>query len=150
MSRAARTLASALLTAVTLGACGAPPELRPDQVLRDSLGLTDRDRVHVVRLAADSNGMDMADPTETRIRPGDLVTFDLSDRRARTVRFEASALDALASVWADSAGLLRAPFLADSGARWVLDFEGAPEGRFPFVVVGGGESGGGAIVVEAR
>lgn len=44
----------------------------------------------------------------------------------------------------------RAPFLADSGSRWVIDFSDAPPGRFPFTVVGGGTSGDGAIVVEAR
>ncbi len=148
--RSATTVVPTLLAAAALVACDAPPELRPDQVLRDSLGLTDRDRVHVVRLSSSGTGEDVAEPAETVVRSGDLVTFDLADRRARTVRFDASGLDALTSAWADSAGLLRAPFLADSGARWVLDFADAPSARFPFTVVGGGESGAGAIVVEAR
>jgi hypothetical protein len=124
--------------------------LRPDQVLRDSLGLGDRDRVHVVGLTTTEAGVDIASPAETVVRSGDLVSFELADRRARTVRFEAADLGPASSAWAESAGLLRVPLLSDSGARWVLDFADAPEGRFPFAVVGGGESGSGAIVVEAR
>jgi hypothetical protein len=133
-----------------LGACNAPPELRPDQVLRDSLGLTDRDRVHVVRLSTTESGVDVASPPETVLRAGDLVTFDLADRRPRTVRFATMGLDTTSAAWAEAAGLHRAPFLADSGARWVIDFSDAPAGRFPFTVVGGAEPGDGVIVVVAR
>lgn len=153
VARRTRALALVVPAVLALGglvACDAPPELRPDQVLRDSLGLTDRDRVHVVRLHTDEAGVEAADPSEIVVREGDHVALELTDRRARTVRFDTADMDEAAAHWATSADLLGAPLLADSGARWVLDFTDAPPARFPFTVIGNGESGGGAIVVEAR
>lgn len=143
-------VASAVLAAAGLAGCDAPLELRPDQVLRDSLGLTDRDRVHVVRLSTSDVGVEAASPFEVTVRAGDRVAFQLVDRRTRSVHFDRAGLDAAATGWGDSSGLFRPPLLADSGTRWVLDFTDAPAGRYPYSVVGGGELGGGSIVVEAR
>jgi len=136
-----------LLAAAAVGACKAPPELRPDQLLRDSLALSDRDRVHTVRLLS-RVGVDTPDPVDIVIGEGDFVNLVVGDRRARTVRFDTAGLAPQALAWADGAGLFKAPLLANLGARWVLHFEGAPAGRYGYRVVGGGEEGIGVIVVE--
>jgi len=138
-----------LLAAAAVSACKAPPELRPDQLLQDSLELTDRDRVHTVRLLS-RVGVDTPDPVDIAIREGDFVNLVIADRRARTIRFDTAGLSADARSWAEGAGLYTAPFLADVDARWVLDFEGAPAGSYSYRVVGGGEEGVGMIRVEAR
>ena len=136
--------------ACLLAACKAPPELRPDQVLRDSLGLTDRDRVHSLRLSVSASGAEAVIPDRIVVGEGDHVSIETVDRRARTVRFERDALPADAAVWAEAAGLFAPPLLPDSGARWVLDFSDAPVGPYPFLVVGSGADGGGVILVEER
>jgi hypothetical protein len=138
-----------LLAAAAVSACKAPPELRPDQLLQDSLELTDRDRVHTVRLLS-RVGVDTPDPVDIVVRDGDFVNLVIADRRARTVRFDTAGLTVDARAWAEGAGLFRAPFLADLDARWVLDFEDAPAGRYGYRVIGGGEEGLGVIIVEAR
>lgn len=136
-----------LLAAAALAACKAPPELRPDELLQDSLSLTDRDRVHTIRLLS-RVGVDTPDPVDLVIREGDFVNLVIADRRARTVRFDTAELTPEARAWADGAGLFRAPLLADLDARWVVHFEGAPAGRYGYRVVGGGTEGLGMIIVE--
>lgn len=138
-----------LLAAAAVSACKAPPELRPDELLQDSLALSDRDRVHTVRLLS-RVGVDTPDPVDISIREGDFVNLLIGDRRARTVRFDSASLTPEAQFWASEAGLFRSPLLADLNARWVVHFEGAPEGSYGYRVVGGGEEGLGMIVVEAR
>lgn len=137
-----------LLAAVAVSACKAPPELRPDQLLQDSLALTERDRVHTIRLLS-RVGVDTPDRVDITIREGDFVNLVVGDRRARTVRFDSAGLAPDARDWARDAGLFSSPFLADLDARWVLHFEDAPEGRYAYRVVGGGDEGLGVIVVEA-
>lgn len=136
-----------LIAVTAVSACKAPPELRPDEVLQDSLALTERDRVHTVGLLS-RVGVDTPDPVDLVVRAGDFVNLVVRDRRARTVRFERDSLSTDALAWADSAGLFRSPLLADLDARWVLHFEGAPPGRYVYRIVGSGESGYGVIVVE--
>lgn len=136
-----------VVAASALAACKAPPELRPDQILKDSLGLTDRDRVHTLRVSASEAGVEVAVPDRLEILSGDYVSIETLDRRARTLRFERDSLTADAGAWAESAGLFAPPLLPDSGARWVLDFSDAPPGAYPFRVLGGGEAGSGVILV---
>lgn len=132
-----------------IGGCKAPPELRPDQTLQDSLGLTDRDRVHVVTLET-RDGVELPEPSETMLRPGDHLSFVNGDRRARSIRFRAEELGGEARDWFDAHASIHGPLLADVDGRWVIDFSDAPPGRYPFVVLGGGEAGAGTVVVEDR
>lgn len=134
---------------VLVGGCKAPPELRPDQTLRDSLGLTDRDRVHVVTLRTRGD-LELPEPSETLLRPGDYLSFVNGDRRARSIRFGSEGLGGEAREWLAGAAGVNGPLLADVGGRWVIDFSDAPPGRYPFVVLGGGEPGSGTVVVEDR
>jgi len=139
-----------VIAACLLSACKAPPELRPDQVLRDSLDLTDRDRVHTLRLSAAASGAETVLPEWLEVAPGDYVSIETVDRRARSVGFERDSLPPEAAEWAESAGLFASPLLPDSGARWVLDCSDAPLGAYPFRVLGGGADGHGVIRVDQR
>lgn len=135
------------MVSLLLGGCKAPPELRPDQELKDALGLTDRDRVHLVTVRQQS-GQERPDPAETVIRPGDHLLFQNGDRRARSVRFLVDELSAEAQRWMSESVGARGPLLGDLDARWIVHFSDAPPGRYPFEITGGGESGRGIAVVE--
>lgn len=129
-------------------ACDAPRELQPDALLRDSLGLGDRDRVHTVAVRV-SGGREIADPGSVSIRPGAWLAFRADDGFLHTVRFELDSLGPAQRSWMISAGPASPPLLARD-ARWVISFEGAPPGRYPYTLEGNHEAGRGAVVVDAR
>lgn len=143
-----RGVAAPLALAVLVTGCKAPPELRPEQVLRDSLGLTDRDRVHALALRTE-DGTEVPDRDVVLVRVGDHVSFRTEDRQARAIRFERDSLAPDALAWGEGAGLFAAPLLARPEMRWVVDFDDAPPGRYPYIVLGGADAGRGAIEVEA-
>jgi plastocyanin len=129
-------------------ACEAPPELQPDQELRDSLGLTSRDRVHRVRLAL-QGGREVAGPATVEVLPGDRVSFESADGFVRRVHLERDSLSEAQRAWALDRGVDASPPLVARGSRWLVHFQDAPEGRYPFRVEGGREGGTGAVVVGA-
>lgn len=141
---------AALACALAAGACGeAPdPELQPDALLRDSLGLGDDDRVHTVRMSA-GNGGERLDPARIQARPGDLVQFVMADPRPRTVSFPDDSLDAGAAAFLRDLGQQASPPLVEGEARFVVSFRDAPEGRYPFLVEGTGGVVGGVVVVAS-
>lgn len=128
--------------------CDAPPELRPDPFLVDSLGLTARDRVHTVTLTL-RNGGEVAGPAEVEVRPGDWVSFESRDGFIRMVTFEADSLSDEARRWVDAQGIGGSPPLLNRGTRWLIRFQDAPQGRYPFRVEGNRAPGGGAVIVGA-
>lgn len=130
-----------------VGTCDAPPEFRPDARLRESLGLSARDRVHTIDLSLVDGG-DRVSPREVRIRPGDRVGFGARDGFVHRVRFALDSLTGEALAWATGMGLADGPPLIGRGAVWVVPFEGAPQGRFPFLVDGNGREGAGVVIVE--
>lgn len=137
-----------LLALVTLSsACKrSDPSLEPDAVLKDSLGLGDRDRVHRIRLASPGN-VESPDPDSVQILPGDYVEFVTTDGKVHAVSF---VLDSLPSGGADflrGGAQESSPPLVSEQSRFLVTFTGAPAGRYPFVVAGNGVEGRGAIVV---
>jgi plastocyanin len=144
----ARILLLALL-ACPLGACKDDEDisLRPDALLRDSLGLGDEDRVHRVQLASSTDGGESADPATLEVRPGDWVEFVTSDRRIHVVSFALDGLPEASARFLIESGQQGSPPLMDPGTRFVVSFAGAPLGRYPFEVIGNGRAAQGAVVV---
>lgn len=128
--------------------CDAPVELRPDAQLRDSLGLGDRDRVHAVQVAL-QDGVESTDPSTVHVRGGAWVVFRVADGFLHTIRFELDSIGPDQSEWMASRRWESPPLLV-RGARWVVSFEGAPPGRYPYRVEGNRGPGTGAVVVGAR
>jgi plastocyanin len=145
--------ALAIATLLAVAACGAdvPPELQPDSILRVSLGLSDRDVVHRVRVLARGTA-EVAVPAQLSVRPGSWVQFQGGDARGHVVRFDTLTLSDTARVWLRATDQLASPPLLTSASRWVVSFEDAPPGMYPFEVVGSGETGQGwvDVVVEER
>ncbi len=129
-------------------ACGpsVPPELQPDELLRTELGLTDDDEVHSVRITGGE--VETVDPQETVVTDGVWVQFVTTDWRVHEVRFELDSLPEPARAFLTDTDQVGSPPLVNLDARFVVTFQDAPTGRYPFVVEGNGGPGRGVVVVR--
>ncbi|NNK61832.1 MAG: hypothetical protein HKO98_01380 [Gemmatimonadetes bacterium] len=141
----------AIAAIVAAAACGTdvPPELQPDSILRVSLGLSDRDVVHRVRVLARGTA-EVAVPAQLSVSPGAWVQFQGGDARGHVVRFDTLTLADTARAWLRATRQTASPPLLTSASRWVVSFEDAPVGLYPFEVVGTGETGEGWVDVVAE
>ncbi len=121
-----------------------PAELRPDDVLRESLGLTDRDAVHVVFVRV-RGVSEVAEPEIVETRRDAWVSFQGADTRGHVVRFDTLEMRADALEWLRESDQLVSPPLLTPASRWVVSFEGAPDASYPFAIEGSGELGYGLI-----
>lgn len=121
-----------------------PLELRPDSILRASLGLTDRDAVHRVQVRS-RGGVEIAEPSRVAVEPGQWVSFQGGDARGHVVRFDTLALAPEARAWLRASDQLESPPLLTPASRWIVSFRDAPPGDYPFVIEGSGETGTGRI-----
>ena len=132
---------------VGLAACERPdPELRPGQVLQDSLNLGDGDRVHRVRLSR-VDQRESPEPASVDVREGDYVEFVSADRGVHAISFVLDSLSSAAAQFLRASGQQGSPPLVLPGARFLVLFADAPPGRYPFVVVGNGTEAHGAVMV---
>jgi plastocyanin len=122
-----------------LTACGdgrsSARELRLDsQVVRLPRGT----RIHDVVLDADSADAELI---VVDASPGDVVRFTTGDNRTHAVAFDAQALSPDARAFLERTSQLSGPPLADEGASWIVDLDGAPPGRYPFRCLSHGRRG---------
>ena len=140
----------ALLPGLLVGCgSGVDEELRPDQLLRDSLALGDADRVYRITLDAPEN-RERAEPREVQIVPGSFVEFFTADGRIHTVTFPPDSLAGEAAEFLRSTGQDRSPPLVERESRFLVSFRDAPAGRYPFRIEGNGQATWGAVVVPPR
>ncbi len=143
-------LALALLAAACSGgdeASTGDASADPDAQLRARLGLDPDRPIHRVTLGG-RGASEHVVPARIEIRPGDIVVFVAVDGRVHTVRFPLDSLSARTADFLRRTDQLESPPLLDRDARYVLTFEDAPGGRYPFVSDGGGGSAGGVVVVR--
>jgi plastocyanin len=147
LSWSARSVFGLALLLVLAGGCRRDdPSLRPDDVLRDSLGLGDDDRVHRIRLSSPDN-RETVEPGSIEVRPGDWVEFRTADRRVHAVSFVLDSLAPAAAEFLRASAQESSPPLVEPEARFLVSFADAPVGRYPFVVAGNGAEARGSIVV---
>jgi len=125
------------------------PDTLPDEVLQAELGLTDQDRVYRVSLigGAPAGASERADPAAISIEQGSYVEFVTTDWMIHEVIFEADSLEGRLWSFLDRMDQTASPPLINRGSRYVLTFEGAPPGRYPYRIEGNGVAGRGTIVV---
>jgi len=121
------------------------PLLQPDEVLRGELGLASSDRVHRVVLAG--SGGESAEPALVSVAPEWYVEFVTADWLVHEVIFEVDSLTPAQRLFLEGTDQVASPPLAHRDSRYVLAFEGAPPGRYPYRLEGNGRPGSGAIVV---
>jgi len=109
------------------------------------LGLSERDEVHRVLLAGGDR--EVFTPGEVGIPEGAWVEFVTVDWRVHEIRFDVDSLSAPARAFLEGSDQLASPPLVDQGDRFVVSFEGAPEGRYPFLAQGNGAPGRGVVIV---
>mgnify|MGYP006908301556 FL=1 len=144
-ARTARLLI-ALPLCMAQAACDRPdPALMPDEVLQGELGLTLDDRVHTVRIS--TGGGERAAPGTLPVRPGDYVQSASADRMLHELAFVLDSIPETARTFLVRTGQDRSPPLLEYDARFVVSFEGAPEGRYPYTLAGNRGGGGGEIVI---
>lgn len=125
----------------------APPGLQPDPALREALGLDARDWVHPIQLRVRGSD-EVAEPVRTRVEAGHWVDFRGGDARGHLVRFDTTALAEEARAWLRSTDQVESPPLLTPASRWVVSFDEAPAGVYPFEVEGSARSGTGFIQVD--
>ncbi len=139
--------AAGLLCLTAIVSCEPPdPALQPDETLRAELGLTGGDRVH--RVALTGGASERADPAALSIDPGAHVEFVTMDWLVHEVIFEADSVGAAGWRFLFGTDQTASPPLIDLGSRYVLSFEEAPPGRYPYLLEGNGAPGRGVIVVR--
>ena len=139
----------AALAMATAAACSRPPgpdpALQPDSVLRAELGLGDADQVHRVEIRG--GAQEQLAPAEIQVPQGHWVEFVTADWRVHEVRFEVDSLDADALDFLAGTDQVDSPPLIELGARFVVSFADAPEGRYPYLVEGNALPARGVVVV---
>ncbi|HEX6938998.1 MAG TPA: hypothetical protein VF158_06260 [Longimicrobiales bacterium] len=140
----------ALLLALAAPACESPALGERGEVLEldgDTVRLAPGVAVADVLLRA--GAPDAVEPETIRIRSGDVVRFTAADARVHAVAFERARLAPAAVAFLDSTAQLRSPPLLTRGARWIVSFEGAPAGSYPFVDTATGARGTVAVAPAA-
>ena len=143
-----RLLLCTLLIVAVGTSCRVDSELQPDEVLRAELGLTDRDEVH--RVVITGGDVELAAPQATTIRPGAYLEFVTGDWFVHEIIFELDSLLPEARAFLERTDQVASPPLLRLDSRYVVDFEGSPPGRYPFILEGSGAEGRGVVVVEVR
>jgi len=124
-----------------------PPPTDPE--LARQLGLSESTPIHRVVLASREGRLRVL-PGFRSIRPGDWVQFVAADRQVYAVRFRLDEMDAAQRAYLSSSAQEASPPLTTEGARFVIGFEGAPQGLYSYWVDGYGATVEGAIRVEGH
>jgi len=95
-------------------------------------------------------GAGVLTPDTTRIRVGDVVRFTTADGLAHAIVFEQGLIDSAAVAYLDNTAQLRSPPLLSSGSQWIVSFDGAPPGAYPFVDIATGVRGVVLVVAPAE
>lgn len=121
------------------------PEHRPDAFLRAELGLTDDDRVHVITLTGGNS--EHANPDSVSVPVGAYVQFVTDDWRIHEVIFDLESVGPSARGFLRRTEQLASPPLVDRDSRFLVSFDGAPPGRYPYRLEGNARPGRGVVVV---
>lgn len=143
----------ALLAFAVAAGCvpdGDTEEVRdPHRDLRERLGLADDRPIHRIVLGG-RGAREHVVPPRLTVEPGAVVDFVTVDGRIHTVSFVDDSLSTEARSFLRGTRQTASPPLLDQGARFVVDLEGAPPGRYPFRSEGPGGDARGEIVVAGE
>lgn len=141
-----------LVLAMAATACGRSEPVEeaahdPHHELRERFDLAADREIHRVTIGGRGSREHLVPPLLT-VRPGAIVEFVPVDGRVHTIRFAADSLPLDARLFLQRTSQLESPPLVDRSSRFVLTFDGAPEGRYGYLVEGPGGAARGVVVVE--
>jgi len=137
----------AAATVLVAGCEPEPPTRQLDPQLVESLGLRGDEVVHTISLGGQGSDEHIVPPV-LDVMAGEIVEFVTVDRRIHTITFPADSLSPQALAFLRSTRQAESPPLLRMGSRYVVTFENAPPGRYPFLSGGHGEPSGGIIIVR--
>lgn len=111
-----------------------------------ALGFTTGVRVHRITLGG-RGAEEHVVPTLVRANPGDAVEFQSVDHRVHTVEFLSDSLSPDGLAFLRETGQLSGPPLVSRGSHFLVRFDDAPPGRYPFLSEAHGGRARGAVVV---
>lgn len=118
-----------------------------DPLVWDSIpGLQEGDRVHVLSLRFGA-AAEVVEPDSILVEAGDWVDFEMGDGSPRLVAFALDSMSSESRRFLETAGARSSPPLVAAGSHWVVSFQEAPPGRYPFLVQGAGAAARGVIFV---
>lgn len=141
-----------LLVLVALAACEQPPVPRRGPELdlgTDTTRLPSGASIHEVQIRSDFEGA-IFEPHELIVRPGDVVRFTAADAGNHALAFDETAIAPESRAFLEVTHQLRGPPLITTGAVWVVSFDGAPPGDYPFTCLTYGGLGRITVQVPAR
>jgi plastocyanin len=128
---------------------GEPAAEQGPRVLQlDSTSIALPDSVHLAVITLDRSIRADMDRLNVELRVGDIIRFETRDGGGHAIAFDGVALATRARVWLEHTGQLRSPPLVAAGNAWVVSFEEAPPGDYPFQCVTHG--GRGTVRVTPR
>jgi hypothetical protein len=112
------------------------PEALVDPIVWDSIqGLQEGDRVHVLDVHFGSDG-EVVEPDSLLVEAGDWVDFRSSDGSPRLISFVLDSMAPGNRGFLQEIGARSSPPLVADGSHWVVSFQQAPPGVYPFIVEG--------------
>lgn len=123
------------------------PDASPqvDDVLRTELGIGPGTEVH--RITLTGGEVERADPAALSVEPGALVEFVTTDWLIHEVIFQVDSVGGERRSFLERTDQTASPPLIDRDSRYLVTFEEAPPGRYPYVLEGNGAPGRGVIIV---
>lgn len=126
-----------------------PPPFDFEAPLREELGIAAGVTIHRITLGG-RGADDRVVPPRVEGSPGDVLHVLSVDRRIQTFTFDVDRLTPEQRGFLERTRQVGSPPLTDAGSRWVISLEGAPEGEYPFVVLGQGAPVGGVVDIRRR
>lgn len=100
----------------------------------------------LVRSAATTTAV--FEPDTITIRQGDVVRFIAADRHPHAISFDPARLAPATEAFLRRTDQLRSPPLIAEGASWIVSFQDAPPGVYPFVDLSQDRHGAIVVIID--
>lgn len=140
-------LAAVGTSLLVAAACSSEPEDPDVAALREVFGITADRAIHFVTLAGEG-AWEGIDPSTLEVAPGDVVVFETGDWRVHTLAFDLEATPSDRRAFLEEFRQAASPPLLTLGSRFVVTFQDAPLGDYPFTSEAGGGSARGVVSVR--
>ena len=139
-------MVACLLAILGGSACSEASGDVPPSDLPENLDLTGATAIERVSIGG-WGSTERAVPESLDTEVGAVVVFQVADWRLHTVRFLTDEMDAGQVAYLEGLGQVESPPLVTRGSRFLVTFEGAPPGAYPYSLEGFGNPARGVIRV---